>query len=84
MIILGALITLGAAVAFLVVGALTLFGGANATQRQLIPGFQPDRPSLATRALALLSVWGPVVLTALLCLLAAIKMLQVAAASVIQ
>jgi hypothetical protein len=84
MIILGALITLGAAVAFLAVGGLTLFGGANATQRQLIPGFRPDRPSLAARALALLSVWGPVVLTALLCLLAAIKMLQVVVASVIQ
>ena len=79
MIILGALITLGAAIAFLVVGALMLFGGANATQRQVIPGFRPDRPSLAGRALALLSVWGPVVLTALLCLLAAIKMLQVVA-----
>jgi hypothetical protein len=84
MIIVGALITLGAAIVFLVVGALTLFGGANATQRQLIPGFRPDRPSLAARALALLSVWGPVVLTALLCLLAAIKMLQVAVTSVIQ
>ena len=79
MAILGALITLGGAVAFLIVGALTLFGGANATQRQLVPGFRPDRPSLAARTLALLSVWGPVLLTALLCLLAAIKMLQVVA-----
>ena len=84
MIIIGALITLGAAIAFLVAGALTLFGGANATQQQLIPGFRPDRPGLGTRALALLSVWGPVLLTALLCLLAAIKMLQVVAASVTQ
>lgn len=81
MIILGALITLGSAIAFLVVGALTLFGGANATQRQLIPGFRPDRPAPAARALALLSVWGPVLLTALLCLLAAIKMLQVVVAA---
>ncbi len=81
MAILGALITLGAAIAFLVVGALTLFGGTNATQRQLVPGFRPDRPSLAMRALALLSVWGPVVLTALLCLLAALKLLQVAVAA---
>ena len=81
MIVLGALITLGSAFAFLVAGALTLFGGANATQRQLVPGFRPDRPSLAARALALLSVWGPVLLTALLCLLAAIKMLQVAVAA---
>lgn len=81
MAILGALITAGAAFAFLVVGALVLFGGANATQRQLIPGFRPDRPSPLARALALLSVWGPVVLTALLCLLAAIQMAQVVAAA---
>jgi hypothetical protein len=77
MIILGALITLGAAIAFLLAGALTLFGGANATQQQLVPGFRPDRPGPAERALALLSVWGPIALTAALCLLSAIKMLQV-------
>ena len=81
MSIIGALITLGAAVAFLVVGALTLFGGANATQQQLVPGFRPDRPSPAQRALALLGVWGPILLIAALCLLAAIKMLQVAVAA---
>ncbi|HJZ45614.1 MAG TPA: hypothetical protein VKE41_00545 [Roseiflexaceae bacterium] len=75
---IGALITLGAAIAFLVVGALTLFGGTNATQGQVLPGFQPDRPSPAERALTLLGVWGPIVLIAVLCLLAAIKMLQVA------
>jgi len=77
MTVLGALITLGAAIAFLIAGALTLFGGANATQGQLLPGFRPDRPGPAERALALLSVWGPVLLIAALCLLAAIKMLQV-------
>jgi len=84
MLILGALITFGAALAFLVVGALTLFGGANATQRQVIPGFRPDHPGPVARVLALLSVWAPVLLIALLCLLAAIKMLQVAVTSVIQ
>jgi hypothetical protein len=77
MVILGALITLGSAIAFLAVGALALFGGANATQQQVVPGFRPDRPSPAERALTLLGVWGPVVLIAALCLLAAIKMLQV-------
>jgi hypothetical protein len=77
MIIIGALITLGGAIAFLAVGALTLFGGANATQQQVVPGFQPDRPSPAERALTLLGVWGPILLTATLCLLAAIKMIQV-------
>ena len=77
MLIIGALITLGAALAFLGVGALMLFGGANATQQQVLPGFRPDRPSPAERALTLLGVWGPVLLIAILCLLAAIKMLQV-------
>jgi hypothetical protein len=81
MLIIGALITLGAAVAFLVVGALTLFGGANATQNQVVPGFRPDQPGTGQRVLALLGLWAPVVLTALLCLLAAIKMLQVVLAS---
>jgi hypothetical protein len=77
MVIIGALITLGGAIAFLIVGALSLFGGVNATQRQIVPGFRPDRPSPAERALTLLGVWGPILLTALLCLLAGIKMLQV-------
>jgi hypothetical protein len=81
MLILGALITLGAAIAFLVVGALTLFGGANATQRQILPGFLPDRPGPGERLLTLLGVWGPAALVALLCLLAAIKMLQIALAA---
>jgi len=78
MIILGALITLSGALAFLIVGALTLFGGVNATQQQVIPGFRPDHPSPAERALTLLGVWGPVALIALLCLLGAIQILRVA------
>lgn len=77
MLIIGVLITLGGAIAFLAVGALTLFGGANATQQQVLPGFRPDRPSPAERTLTLLGVWGPILLIATLCLLAAIKMIQV-------
>lgn len=74
MMILGALILLGAAIAFIAMSALTIFGGANATQAQVVPGFRPDQPGPAERALTLLGVWGPVALIALLCLLAAIKM----------
>ncbi len=74
MMILGALILLGAAIAFIAIGALTIFGGANATQAQVVPGFRPDQPGPAERALTLLGVWGPVALIALLCLLAASKM----------
>ena len=81
MLILGALITLGGAIAFLAVGALALFGTANATQNQVVPGFRPDQPSGGTRALTLLGLWGPVALVALLCLLAAIKMFQVVVAA---
>ncbi len=77
MLFIGALITIGAALAFMGVGALALFGGANATQQQVLPGFQPDRPSLVERVLTLLGVWVPILLIAVLCLLAAIKMLQV-------
>ena len=81
MLVLGALITLGSAIAFLIVGALALFGTANATQKQVVPGFLPDRPGPGTQALTLLGVWGPVALLALLCLLAGIKMLQVVVAA---
>jgi hypothetical protein len=78
MAIIGALIALGATVAFLVIGALALFGGVRATTEQVVPGFRPDRPSAIERALALLGVWGPVALVTLLCLLAAIQILRVA------
>jgi hypothetical protein len=78
MAVIGALIAIGAAAAFLLVGALALFGGADATQRQLVPGFQPDRPGPRERALALLSLWGPIALIVALCLLAAIRILRVA------
>jgi hypothetical protein len=83
MLILGALIAAGAAVTFLIIGALTLFGGADATQRQLLPGFIPDRASAGERLLALLSVWGPVLLVALLCLLVAIQIAQVLVAAIL-
>jgi hypothetical protein len=81
MAIIGALIALGAALAFVVVGALALFGGARATYEQVVPGFRPDRPGPLERGLTLLGVWGPVLLMAILCLLAGIKILQVAFAA---
>ena len=78
MTIIGALIALGSTIAFLVVGALVLFGGVRATTEQVVPGFRPDRPGPAERALTLLGVWGPVLLIALLCLLGGIQILRVA------
>jgi hypothetical protein len=83
MSIIGVLIALGSAVAFLVVGALALFGGARATQDQIVPGFRPDRPSAMERSLTLLGVWGPVVLVALLCLLAGVQIVRVALAALL-
>ena len=76
-VIIGALIALGAAIAFVVVGALSLFGGARAAQEQVVPGFRPDRPGPLERALTLLGIWGPVLLIAALCLLAGIQILRV-------
>jgi hypothetical protein len=83
MAIVGILIGAGAAVVFLLVGALTIFGGADATLRQLLPGFAPDRPAPSERLLALLSLWGPVALVALLCLLAGIQIVRVAIAALL-
>jgi hypothetical protein len=78
MALIGALIAFGAAVAFLVIGALTLFGGTDATQKQVVPGFRPDRPGPAERVLTLLGVWLPILLIAALCLLASIQIIRVA------
>lgn len=81
MVILGALIGLGAAVVFIAVAALTLFGGVQATSQQIIPGFLPDRPGSTSRILALLSVWGPVLFVVLLSLLAGIEFVRIALAA---
>jgi|GEM_PF-1076700 len=78
LVIIGVLIGIGSAIAFVVVGALSIFGGARATQDQVVPGFRPDRPGPLERVLTLLGVWGPVLFIAVLCLLAAIQILRVA------
>lgn len=75
---LGVLIAIGSAIAFLAIGAITVLGGADATQRQVIPGFRPDEPSPLQRVLTFLGVWGPIVFVAVLSLLAGIRILRVA------
>jgi len=67
---IGGLVALVAALAFVTVGLMTVIGGAEATERQLIPGFRPDAPSLLQRILTLLSVWGPILVILAFCLLA--------------
>lgn len=81
MMIIGVLIAIGAAIVFIAVGAVTLFGGANATQQQLLPGFVPDRPAALERLLSVVGLWLPVILIALFCLLAGIQILRVAIAA---
>lgn len=78
MAILGAIIAIGAALAFALIGALTLFGGANSTDKQVLPGFRPDQPGPLVRLLTLASVWVPVAFVAVLCLLAAVQIFRVA------
>ena len=80
MALLGGLIALGAALIFILVGALTLFGAVDATRRQVIPGFLPDRPPAGSRLATFAGIWVPVVLLVALCLLAGIQILRVAIA----
>jgi hypothetical protein len=83
MTILGVLIGIGAAIGFLLLGALTLFGGTDATRQQILPGFRPDRTGANERILILLSFWGPVAIVSLFCLLAGIQIVRVAVAALI-
>ncbi|MDZ4719695.1 MAG: hypothetical protein SH847_14685 [Roseiflexaceae bacterium] len=83
MVILGALIGSGAAIAFLLVGALVLFGGADATRGQLLPGFAPDQPRAGARFLTFLGLWAPIILVATLCLLAGIQFMRVIVAALL-
>jgi hypothetical protein len=61
---LGALIALGAALAFAAMGLLALWGAARATREQLVPGFRTDRPGALERALTLAAVWVPALVIA--------------------
>lgn len=78
---LGILIGIGAAVAFILVGALVLFGGADATQRQLLPGFIPDQATTRERLVTFISVWLPILVVVLFCLLAGVQILRVVASA---
>lgn len=82
MLILGVLIAVGAALAFLVVGLLTLFGGVDATRGQILPGFAPDRPGTLARLLTFVGLWGPIALVALLSILACFQIVAVAARAI--
>jgi hypothetical protein len=74
---LGSLIAIGAALAFAVLGVLTLYGGVRATREQLLPGFRPDRPGPVQRFLALAAVWVPVAVVAFFGLYAGVHIVRV-------
>jgi hypothetical protein len=75
---LGALIAVGAALAFAAIGVLTLYGGVRATREQVLPGFRPDRPGPLQRALTLAAVWVPVAVVVAFGLYAGAHILRVA------
>lgn len=74
---IGGLVALAAALAFVVVGLMTVIGGAEATERQIIPGFRPDAPGMLQRTLTLLGVWGPILVILAFCLLAGWRIFSV-------
>lgn len=77
MFYLGIALAVGAALAFVVVGALTLFGGENTTTEQILPGFKPDNPSALERALTFAGLWIPILVITAFCLLAGVRILRV-------
>ena len=74
---IGALIALGAAAAFVVVGLMTFTGGIDTTWAQIIPGFRPDKPGMLQRALTFLGVWGPILIILAFCVLAGWRIFSV-------
>ena len=81
MVIIGVVISVAIAGAFLAVGLLVLYGGLRATQRQLLPGFLPDRPGPLQRGLTLLALWGPIGVVALFCIITAVEIVRIALAA---
>jgi hypothetical protein len=78
MTLIGSLIAVGSALAFLLVGALVWWGVTRALRREVAVGFRSRPPTSAGRVLALLAVALPAIGAALLALLAAARILLVA------
>ncbi len=78
MALIGSLIALGAAIVFAVVAIATLWGGWQAVQRELLRGFVSTNPSIGERIWSILLTVLPLVGAALLGLLAAWRIAQVA------
>jgi TRAP-type C4-dicarboxylate transport system permease small subunit len=78
MFILGALIALGAAVAFAAIGVLTLWGGWQAFRQELQRGFVSGNTPAGERTLSLILVGIPLIGAAVFGLLAAFRIAAVA------
>jgi hypothetical protein len=78
MAILGSLIALGAAVAFVVIVGLAVWGGLLAIRQELLRGFVSANPGPADRALTLLLVGVPLAGVAAIGLLGALRLALVA------
>ncbi|MEF3273608.1 MAG: hypothetical protein K6356_04290 [Chloroflexus sp.] len=78
MALLGSLIALGAALVFAALALATLWGGWQAVQRELLRGFVSTNPSPSERIWSLVLTVVPLLGTALLGLLAAWRIVQVA------
>lgn len=78
MYVLGALIMVGAGVAFGALGALMIWGGMQAVRDELLRGFVSANPSGGDRALTLTLVGFPMVVAGIFGLLSAVWMVLVA------
>lgn len=78
MALLGSLIALGAALVFAALALATLWGGWQAIRRELLRGFVSTNPAMGERIWSLLLTIVPLLGAALLGLLAAWRIVQVA------
>nr|WP_044199595.1 hypothetical protein [Oscillochloris trichoides] len=78
MAIIGSLIALGAALAFIAMAGFSVWGTLQAVRDELMVGFISTNPSAAERSLTLLLVGLPLAGVAVLGLLSAVRMIQVA------
>ncbi len=78
MALLGSLIALGAALVFAALAIATLWGGWQAVQRELVRGFVSANPPMGERIWSIILTVVPLLGAALLGLLAAWRIAQVA------
>ncbi len=78
MYILGALIAIGTALAFAVVGTLTLWSGVNTLRTEVQRDYLRTRAGAGTRLTTTLVVGLPLLIASVFSFLGAVRMLQVA------